>query len=302
MPASSFLSTDPVSATRMNTLVTEINAADDGIANGTRTITPTVTNLTNAQHNHQSAAGGGKLLINAIDSSGQVANRLPAADGVGGMSWINSSFSGYGSPTTLTISLGIITATKQHHIITSEIGTTDDLDSILGLAVGDVVILQAAAGHTITLKHNTGNIWIFAQADIALSGQTIVMLIKNANGYLTNGYDNDTLRSDTYYMATGTYTGDGAATKAVTGIGFLPRFVTLYRHDANVTFAFKSNQDGANALRDQIIQTNDATRGLYVGDEVISLDSNGFTVGDGTISGANLLNQASIVYTYVAWR
>lgn len=53
-----------------------------------------------------------------------------------------------------TISSGIATilTDSRNARLTSESGTTDDLDQILGLNVGQVVIISAVAGHTITVK------------------------------------------------------------------------------------------------------------------------------------------------------
>jgi len=94
-------------------------------------------------------------------------------------------------------------------------------------------------------------------------------------------------------MATGTYTGDGTATQAVTGVGFQPAFMIVYPDldgASPETSILKSDQDG----------TASRFHTLYTDDYIISLDSDGFTVGDGTGTG-NLLNVNLTVYTYVAW-
>lgn len=94
-------------------------------------------------------------------------------------------------------------------------------------------------------------------------------------------------------LATGTYTGDGAATKAVTGVGFQPRRVTIYRQSATVANSIlisKSNQDGTAAY-----VTNSAN---WLNDHIISLDADGFTLGDGT-GDTNKANINTAVYTWV---
>jgi len=94
-------------------------------------------------------------------------------------------------------------------------------------------------------------------------------------------------------IATGTYTGNGAATQAITGVGFQPKRVEIYPQvDATnpETPIIKTNQDG----------TKSRYHSAYKDDHVVSLDSNGFTVGDGT-GDTNYCNVSSRVYTYVAF-
>lgn len=96
-------------------------------------------------------------------------------------------------------------------------------------------------------------------------------------------------------LATGTYTGDAATTKAITGAGFQPRYLQIWSQingDVNNIVAYKSNQDGTRAFYNN----------AYQNDQIISLDADGFTVGDGTGAGAsNILNVSARVYTWVAF-
>lgn len=79
----------------------------------------------------------------------------------------------------LTLATGAITITKSYHILTSEAGLTDDLVTIAlgttGMGEGTIVVLMAAATHTITLKTGVDN--IFTDVDIVLSGTKQVALI-----------------------------------------------------------------------------------------------------------------------------
>jgi hypothetical protein len=97
-------------------------------------------------------------------------------------------------------------------------------------------------------------------------------------------------------VAIGSYTGDGGATKAITGLEFQPRAVDIYAKTdgpAFGRFGTKTDQDGTNAL----ISSNQ-----YETDHIISLDSGGFTVGDGTAStNGNTMNINAVVYVYKAW-
>lgn len=100
---------------------------------------------------------------------------------------------------------------------------------------------------------------------------------------------------DQLYMKTGTYTGDGNPTKAVTGVGFQPRFLWIFSQvDATGTIGRKTDQDGTSSG----YSTSD-----YETDYIISLDSDGFTVGDGTGgTGGNVFNVNARSYAYVAFR
>jgi len=112
--------------------------------------------------------------------------------------------------------------------------------------------------------------------------------------------DKDDLKNATgfCYMATGTYTGDGNATQGITGVGFQPRVVQIYPQTfgAMTGPCSKTDQDG---LRTKFHDIPGA-QWHWVLDFIISLDADGFTVGDGTGYG-NVLNLAPIVYTYIAW-
>ena len=99
-------------------------------------------------------------------------------------------------------------------------------------------------------------------------------------------------------MVTGTYTGNGAATQAIIGVGFQPRFVRIWIHTdnyGNTAHYWKSSLDGQGTFY--------FTAGLLMGyriDHIRSLDADGFTVGNGT-GHENALNQADVDYTYVAF-
>ena len=98
-------------------------------------------------------------------------------------------------------------------------------------------------------------------------------------------------------ITTGTYTGDGAATQQIRGVGFQPKFVIVYRQfNAVGDIAHKSDQDGT------MTKYVDFTIGqtTYADDHIISLDPDGFTVGDGTLD-ANRFNINLQVYTYIAF-
>jgi hypothetical protein len=98
-------------------------------------------------------------------------------------------------------------------------------------------------------------------------------------------------------ITTGTYTGDGAATQAIAGVGFLPRFVFIYREDGFVsTPGHKNDRDGLNTS----FQWDGGSDWRYRTDQIISLDADGFTVGDGSGSW-NTFNVNLVKYHYVCF-
>lgn len=99
-------------------------------------------------------------------------------------------------------------------------------------------------------------------------------------------------------FATGQYTGNGNPTQAIVGVGFRPKFVWVWGQD-NVLEdhpAMKADVDGAFA---EFFQSGVGHR--YLTDMIVSLDADGFTVGDGTGYG-NVLNINGVTYAYNCWR
>ena len=98
-------------------------------------------------------------------------------------------------------------------------------------------------------------------------------------------------------IKTGTYTGNAAATKAITGVGFQPKAVQIYPQSQTVGYRWwwKTDQDGTYAASD-----TDSSNVKYLTDHIISLDADGFTIGDGT-GDDNRLNANGVVYTYICW-
>lgn len=74
----------------------------------------------------------------------------------------------------LTIAAGAITITQSYHTVDTESdAASDDLDTINGVAVGQLVVLfPASAARTVVLKHNTGNIFNPQGKDISLAEST----------------------------------------------------------------------------------------------------------------------------------
>lgn len=77
--------------------------------------------------------------------------------------------------TVLTIASGSVTTTQTVHTIAAQSGTADDLDTVVA-DNGKFLFIRADTGDTITVKHGTGNISIIGGNDIALTGNTALML------------------------------------------------------------------------------------------------------------------------------
>ena len=98
-------------------------------------------------------------------------------------------------------------------------------------------------------------------------------------------------------IAVGSYTGNGAATQAITGVGFAPDYVMIYGDDNNWArnrTRFTSGVLGAGANFRIRNSGQNAT-------SIPSLDADGFTVGDGS-AGQEDSNENTTIYHYVAIR
>jgi hypothetical protein len=90
----------------------------------------------------------------------------------------------------------------------------------------------------------------------------------------------------------GSYTGNATDGKAITGVGFQPCYV-LIKSDSGIVGASKYAG-----------QTNSSMQfsGSDRSDLIVSLDSDGFTVNDGSGSGANLVNVNAVTHYYFAFK
>ena len=101
-------------------------------------------------------------------------------------------------------------------------------------------------------------------------------------------------------IATGTYTGDGATSQAITGVGFQPRFVLISARFISAGTAV------VHFTSDTIVDDNAAGLAVQLGtpsivtNAIISLDADGFTVDD---AGADSHpNQNITPYNWIALR
>lgn len=117
---------------------------------------------------------------------------------------------------------------------------------------------------------------------------------------LTDGLGN-LMRPELGYYAkitTGTYTGDGAVSQSITGLGFAPRFIIILQQSDGTDNIQSNNFVGLDVLFTGMGMnwTDGVTN--YRDDRLISLDVDGFTVDDD--GGDQPPNKNGEVYIFIA--
>ena len=104
-------------------------------------------------------------------------------------------------------------------------------------------------------------------------------------------------------FASGEYTGDGSTSMAVTGVGFLPKYVKIWRRETAANTVAKSYETTVEILDDHAngmsIKQDDAVSGAPESavNAIISLDADGFTVDDRAVDSDP--NASGIIYNYM---
>lgn len=85
----------------------------------------------------------------------------------------------YGAAGSLSIAGGVIVIANESYVTVAAEGapTTDNLDTINGTVAGQIIVLQAAAGDTITLTSGVGNIVTPDGNSVSMSGNIQFQLI-----------------------------------------------------------------------------------------------------------------------------
>lgn len=102
-------------------------------------------------------------------------------------------------------------------------------------------------------------------------------------------------------IKTGTYTGDGTTSQAITGVGFAPKFVMIWHAvtAGNNSIVFTTTDtivdNDASGLA-HLIASSGAGSNTMEANRIISLDSDGFTVDDSGTDSAPNANGASYEY------
>lgn len=259
------------------------------------------------------SAGGdyrGRLLV-AADIPALAASKITSGTLVherGGLEADVSAGDGY-----VQIKSGATTVIKTNHAAAGAPGTGND--NTQGYAVGsrwidttndkEYVCLDTSTGAAVWTETTGGGggnsfttINCSSGSDPIADSSTDTLNLTAGNGMVVTGDSStDTVTFSTKF-ANGTYTGNGGTTQAITGVGFQPKFIYIsHRSDGELSPFWKTGQSGTKSM--YLIAGNQQ----YEDDMIISNDSDGFTVGDGTGTsiGANVLNVTSRVYEYVAW-
>lgn len=92
-------------------------------------------------------------------------------------------FFGVGTPSELTISGGIVTATKSNHRIdTQDDDPSDDLNTINGGGEGDILIISpASSARTIVVKDDAGNLSIATEFSMDNAADHMTLMRRGAN-------------------------------------------------------------------------------------------------------------------------
>jgi len=194
-------------------------------------------------------------------------------------------------------------------ISTNYTTVASDHAKILEVTAGTITLLAASSagtgyrvgvygsGAAITVQRSGGDTINGSTSKTVKSG-TVAWFTVNAAG---NGYIADGVAVS--LVATGTYTGDGSTSLAITGLGFAPKYVkvTVRRTgDGAATGIFETwdtvndNNASGGGLEHITAGTHTFQTGYFR-----SLDSDGFTVGDS--GNDNDPNASGVQYDWIAW-
>lgn len=192
---------------------------------------------------------------------------------------------------------------------------TFDLDSLLLEELNNILRkiqnlftahLSAVDPHSVYVLESTFD----AKGDLIVgtADNTLAKLTVGANGTIPNALSTEAtgirwstpLALTLARIKTGTYTGDGSTGLAITGVGFSPKFLWIFRHnlaDAATHLTLKIDQTWADYAA-YFQSSTSAVQILMQNDKINSLDADGFTVDDG---GADAHpNTNTEVYDYIA--
>lgn len=256
--------------------------------------TPSVSSVTEIRvpNGQLTDEGSGAVSIDAAPTThthaiGDISGLVPLAQG--GLGEDASSYAGLVAINSGDAAARTITGTSNEIDVAAGDGSSGD--PTIGIADNPTIPGTGAVllptGTTAQRPANTAGKLRWNTTDATLE-------VANGSGWT------DVLVSGGSSIATGTYTGDAAATKAITGVGFQPKVLMIYTQldGISIGIAIKTDQDGTSAGYGYL-----GTAWQYETDQIISLDADGFTVGDGTGgTGGNALNTSGRVYVFIAWK
>lgn len=188
---------------------------------------------------------------------------------------------------------GSYTGTGVDDLAVTGVGFQANLVIVLGMASNSNAIFRVTsmgAGSSISIRDDASSI-LTGIKSLDADGFTLGTnggVNTNTVAYLYIAIKEDSAND----FKQGSFTGDGADGKAITGLGFQPAYVLIKPDDTIVgAQKFSGTTD---------TQMNFA--GVDRTDLIVSLDADGFTLNDGSGSGANLVNRSGIFHNYFAFK
>ncbi len=217
------------------------------------------------------AFAGGMDSISDYNTDGSIDSRVKA-NPTYGQSVV--SYSGNGSDGA-TVGHGLSSAPDMV-IVKDRDGTPSWSVGHVGLGTNEVLLLnQSSAKANCTTDFSNGGVGARGSSHFTLEAGTVDANNVNTNN---NKYIAYCFHSVTGYSKFGSYTGNGSANHAITGLGFKPAFLLIKRTNSAHDWVITDNTRNPNEPLTLLANTSDAESNQD-GDDVTSLDSDGFTLG-----------------------
>lgn len=202
------------------------------LANGATEIDPAKIISLNWRKAEMGGADGSDAGVSGLVPTPASADNVKYLRGDGTWAAVSSSaLPAFGAGVTKTLSSDVASAGSDRHlVIAAQSGTADNLIEITGLSAGDETVIRADAGDTITVKHNdagaTDKILLHAAADLALSGDMTLKLIKTASGKVVQYVDASGSGGGLTHTYVGYNTAGGSNTAMLGGTAYMKK-ITL---------------------------------------------------------------------------
>lgn len=176
----------------------------------------------------------------------------------------------------LTIASGVVTVQKAYHTLTPETGAVDDLTTINGGVDGQLLILQATATKTVTLKDGLGNLDLSGDFEMIDTDDKIIILTYNGTANIWV----ELYRSGTADIADGYVT--FAKMQDITTDRLIGRDTAGAGPPTEISLGASLEFTGSNSIQ----------RAALTGDVTASANSNALTIPNDTITNAKMANMA----------
>jgi hypothetical protein len=173
------LTLEDIDASPVNDVLLRVIDGELQVRNGTGTIPATTSYLANI---FRALAGGNVVARLQAGSAGTNMIELRDSAGIEGghLKLARLQFDALrATSSTLTIASGAVTRTRFYHTIDTEgAAGTDDLDTLNGGLLGDLLLIRPANdARTVVVKHLTGNIRLNGNADLSLDEEDDFLLL-----------------------------------------------------------------------------------------------------------------------------